>query len=249
MLDDVQAVAAFYRTRQGRLVASLLRRRLQAIWPELSGLDLLGLGYTTPYLPCWRDGLRFCVDAAPGAAGAAGTSCLVQDDALPFPDGAFDRVLMVHAIENAASITRTLRTVWRTLRDDGRLLIVVPNRTGLWAHSETTPFADGAPCSTGRMERLLGRSLFHVERMEGALYGPPLDLRPVLRAGRTLEAAGRFVTPRLAGVLVVEAVKDLHAAIPAGVGPARVRRRAMVRLRVATGQALIVMPCSSSRSR
>ncbi len=249
MLDDVQAVAAFYRTRPGRLVASLLCRRLKAIWPDLSGQRLLGLGHTTPFLPCWRDQLRHCVDAAPGTGiGAPGTSCLVQDDALPFPDGLFDRMLMVHAIENAASITRTLRAAWRTLRDDGRLLIVVPNRTGLWAHSESTPFADGAPCSTGRIERLLARSLFRVERMEGALYGPPVDLGPVLRVGRALEAAGRFVTPRLAGVLVVEAVKDLYAAVPAGSRPA-LRRRAVVRLRAATGQAVMVMPCSSSRSR
>ncbi len=250
MLDDVQAVAAFYRTRRGRLVASLLRRRLQAIWPDLSTQDLLGLGHTAPFLWSWRGQLRRCVDALPSTGSVLpDASCLVQDDALPFADGTFDRVLMVHAIENASNVTRTLRAVWRALRDDGRLLIVVANRTGLWAHSESTPFADGAPCSTGRIERLLARSLFRVERMEGALYGPPADLRPVLRAGRALEAAGRFVSPRLAGVLVVEAVKDLYAAVPVDGRPAALRRRTVVRLGAATGQAVIVMPCSSSRSR
>ncbi len=249
MLDDVQAVAAFYRTPRGRLVASLLRRRLQAAWPDLSRQDLLGLGYTAPFLSLWRGWLRHCVDAAPSAGPVLpDASCLVQDDALPFADGTFDRVLMVHAIENAAHVTRTLRATWRALRDDGRLLIVVANRTGLWAHSESTPFADGAPCSTGRIERLLARSLFRIERMEGALYGPPADLRPLLRAGPALEAAGRFVTPRLAGVLVVEAVKDLYAAVPVEVRPA-VRRRTVLRFRPAAAQALVVTPCSSSRSR
>ncbi len=230
MLDDVQAVAAFYRTRRGRLVASLLRRRLRATWPDLSRQDLLGLGHTAPFLSLWRDQVRRCVNAVPSTGQVPDASCLVQDDALPFADDAFDRVLMVHAVENASHVTRTLRAVWRTLRDDGRLLIVVPNRTGLWAHSESTPFADGAPCSTGRIERLLARSLFRIERMEGALYGPPADVRPLLRAGPALEAAGRFVTPRLAGVLVVEAVKDLYAAVPVAGCPAAVRRRAVVRL-------------------
>ncbi len=230
MLDDVQAVAAFYRTRRGRLVASLLRRRLHATWPDLSRQDLLGLGHTAPFLSLWRDQLHRCVDAVPSSVQVPDASCLVQDDALPFADDTFDRVLMVHAVENASHVTHTLRAVWRTLRDDGRLLIVVPNRTGLWAHSESTPFADGAPCSTGRIERLLARSLFRIERMEGALYGPPADLRPLLRAGPALEAAGRFVTPRLAGVLVVEAVKDLYAAVPVAGRPAAARRRAVVRL-------------------
>ncbi len=249
MLDDVQAVAAFYRTRRGRMVASLLRRRLQAAWPDLSRQDLLGLGHAAPFLSLWRQQLRRCVDAAPSSGPVPpDVSCLVQDDALPFPDATFDRVLMVHVIENAAHVTRTLRVVWRVLRDDGRLLVVVPNRTGLWAHSESTPFAEGAPCSTGRIERLLARSLFRIERMEGALYGPPADLRPLLRVGPALEAAGRFVTPRLAGLLVVEAVKDLYAAVPAEGRPA-VQRRTVMRLRAAAGQAAIVMPCSSSRSR
>ena len=240
MLDDVQAVAAFYRTRRGRLVASLLRRRLHATWPDLSRQDLLGLGHTAPFLSLWRDQLRRCVDAVPSTTGLGtgpvpDASCLVQDDALPFADDAFDRVLMVHAVENASHVTHTLRAVWRALRDDGRLLIVVPNRTGLWAHSESTPFADGAPCSTGRIERLLARSLFRIERMQGALYGPPADVRPLLRAGPALEAAGRFVTPRLAGVLVVEAVKDLYAAVPVTARPVAARRRAVVRLPVAAG--------------
>jgi SAM-dependent methyltransferase len=251
MIDDVQAMANFYATRQGRLVTGLLRRRLQGIWPDLSRQTVLGLGHTAPFLPLWRGQARQCIDAVTGIGpAAAGTGCLVQDDALPFADSTVDRVLMVHAIENAAHVTRTLRAVWRVMRDDGRLLIVVSNRTGLWAHSESTPFADGAPCSTGRIERLLARSLFRIERMDGALYGPPSDLRPLLRAGPMLETASRFISPRLAGVLVVEAVKEMYGAVPVLASTAVPRRRrVLVRLGVATGQAFTSMPYSSSRSR
>ncbi len=217
MLEDVQAVADFYATRRGRMAARLLRRHLSALWPDLRSQTVLGLGYTVPFLGLWRHQALACIDGMTGGADAiaAGAGCLVQDDQLPFPASSLGRVLMAHALENAADAPSMLRAAWRALRDDGRLLIVVPNRNGLWAHSESTPFADGAPCSSWRIERMLARSLFKVERVQGALYCPPADLRPLLRFGPALEAAGRFVTPKLAGVLLVEAVKDVHAVVPA----------------------------------
>lgn len=224
MLDDVQAIADFYATQRGQVVSRLLRRHLQSIWPDLSRQTLVGLGYTRPYLSLWRHQALHCIDAVTGGGDPVGADCLVRDDALPFPDFSIERVLMAHALENAAQASGMLRAARRLLRDDGRLLIVMPNRSGLWAHSETTPFADGAPCSTGRIERLLARSRFRVERMQGALYCPPANLRPLLRFGASLERAGRFVTPKLAGVLIVEATKDLHAAVPVSVATAPVRR-------------------------
>lgn len=229
MLDDVQTVADFYSRGRGRVAASQLRGRLQDMWPDLHGQMVLGLGHASPFLPLWQKQARLCIDASTSnAAATLQPDCLVQDDALPFPDQTFDRVLMTHALENATHAPGMLQAAWRVLRNDGRLLIVVPNRTGLWAHIETTPFADGMPYSTGRIARLLQRCLFRVERLQGALYFPPSELRSVLRAGPVLEAAGRFVTPRLAGVLVIEAVKDMYAAHPAAPAARQVRFRSVL---------------------
>lgn len=229
MLDDVQTVADFYSRKRGSVAAGQLRRRLQGIWPDLQGQSILGLGHASPFLPLWHHQARLCIDASTSiAATPLQPDCLVQDDALPFPDQTFDRVLMTHALENATHAPRMLHAAWRVLRNDGRLLIVVPNRTGLWAHIEATPFADGTPYSTGRIARLLQRCLFRVEQLQGALYFPPSQLRSVLRAGPVLESAGRFLTPRLAGVLVIEAVKDMYAAHPAAPAARQVRFRSVL---------------------
>ena len=101
------------------------------------------------------------------------------------------------------------------------LLVVAPNRRGMWAHVETTPFGHGQPYSAGQIGRLLANSLFRVERRDTALHVPPTSIRLVLRSAPLLERAGRRMLPRFAGVTITEAVKDVYAAVPANAVPRR----------------------------
>ncbi len=229
MTGDAHSTAGFYATAQGIMAGRLVRERLDRLWPGMRGMAVLGLGYTAPYLRPWREDAARCIAATPAQigisrwpAGLPNLSCTVEEDALPFPDLSFDRILLVHGLEAAENARRLLREVWRVLKDDGRLLVVAPNRVGLWAHLERTPFGHGQPYSHGQISRLLAASLFRVERRDSALYIPPTGLRVVLRGARVWERAGRFVAPRLAGVTITEAVKDVYAGLPIG---APTRRR------------------------
>ena len=96
----------------------------------------------------------------------------------------------MHGLETAENARRLLREVWRVLKDDGRLLVVAPNRRGMWAYVESTPFGHGQPYSPGQIGRLLAASLFRVERRDTALYMPPTSLRLVLRSAQLLERSG-----------------------------------------------------------
>ncbi len=220
MAADVHTAAEFYATARGAVTARLLRARLAGLWPDLSGQAVLGLGYPQPYLRVWREQAR-CIalvpaqmGAAPWPAGSPGLSCTAEEDALPFADLAFDRVLLVHGLEAADNARRLLREVWRVLKDDGRLLVVAPNRTGLWAYLESTPFGHGQPYSPGQIGRLLAGSLFRVCRRDAALYLPPTNRRLVLRGAQMLEGAGRRAAPALAGLVITEAAKDVYAGLP-----------------------------------
>jgi hypothetical protein len=102
------------------------------------------------------------------------------------------------------------------LKDDGRLMVVVPNRTGWWAYAERTPFGHGRPFSADQLARLLTSTMFRELRRDGALYLPPFAWRPLLRTAGAWERVGRWLGPRLAGVVIIEAAKDMYAAIPAG---------------------------------
>ena len=99
--------------------------------------------------------------------------------------------------------------------------VVAPNRSGLWAYLEWTPFGHGQPYSFGQLGRLLVGALFRVERRDTALYLPPSTRRLILRSGPLLERSGRRLAPGLAGVTITEAVKDVYAAMPLRAVPRR----------------------------
>ena len=195
----------------------------------MAGLSVLGLGHAGPCLHLWRDEAR-CVavspaymGAAPWPAGRAGLSCLAEEEALPFPDLSFDRILLVHGLEQAENARRTLREAWRVLKDDGRLIVVAPNRRGLWAYAENTPFGHGQPYSEGQLARLLGSLFFQVEAQTTALFAPPFISAPMLKLTGLYETCGPLLAPQFAGLAIAEASKALHGAVPVG-GRAGVRR-------------------------
>ncbi|HTZ72160.1 MAG TPA: methyltransferase domain-containing protein [Acetobacteraceae bacterium] len=210
------SIDGFYASPCGQVAAEILRDRLRAFWPELGGQCVLGMGHAAPFLPLWQETAYRCLTATPGAlAPAAGpNACLVREDRLPFPDLSFDRILIIHGLEAAENARSLLREVWRVLKDDGRLLVVAPNRHGLWAHVESTPFGHGTPYSPLQIASLLAASLFRPERRDVALFVPPTDWRLILRGWPVWEQVGHAVATNLAGVTLTEAVKDAYAALP-----------------------------------
>jgi SAM-dependent methyltransferase len=222
MGGEVHGLGTFYASAAGAAAGRLLAQRLRLLWPALHGQSVLGIGHAGPYLGLWQPGAARCIALCPPQLGAwrfppegPGSALVAEEEALPFPDLCFDRVLLVHGLEMAENARRMLREVWRVLKDDGRLLVVAPNRRGLWARTEHTPFGHGQPYSPGQVTRLLARHMFHVERRDYALFVPPFA--PFLRSAATWEGLGRAAWPsRYAGLAIVEAVKDLLSATPAG---------------------------------
>lgn len=217
MTGEVHGLAAFYASPAGAMAARLLGARLVRLWPSLRGQALLGIGHAGPYLPLWRAEAERAIAACPAqlAPEAAQGAAVVEEATLPFPDLSFDRVLLVHGLETSENTRRLLREVWRVLKDDGRVVVVAPNRRGIWAHAENTPFGHGQPYSPGQVTRLLERHLFRALRRDSALYVPPF--RPFLRAGGAWEAMGQAVLPaRHAGLAIVEARKEVLGVRPAG---------------------------------
>jgi hypothetical protein len=104
--------------------------------------------------------------------------------------------------------------VWRVLAAGGRLLAVVPNRRGLWARMDTTPFGHGRPYSRAQIMQLLRETWFTPTGWDEALYVPPIGRRWFLRSAAAWERTGAAISAPFAGVHIVEATKQVYRAVP-----------------------------------
>ncbi|HRN84055.1 MAG TPA: class I SAM-dependent methyltransferase [Hyphomicrobium sp.] len=218
---DVATLRDFYASPLGKIARRLLARRIRALWPKASGETVACLGFGTPFLGMYRSEAENVAAFMPASQGALiwpsaspVLSTLVEDHCLPIRDNAIDRLLVVHGLEVAERERPLLRELWRVLAPEGRIILVVPNRRGLWAHVDTTPFGYGRPYSRPQLDALLSDSLFTPLGWGTALHVPPFDRSILIRSANAWERAGSRVFSGLGGVLVVEARKETVA--PAG---------------------------------
>ncbi len=228
---DVVDLREFYARPLGAVVRRLIAARVRARWSNVAGLNVFGLGYASPYLAVFRGEAARVGAIMPAAQGVVAwpadgkrQTVLAQEDDLPLPDSCADRLLVVHSLENSEHLRRMLREAWRVLAPQGRMLLVVPNRRGIWARIDTTPFGHGLPYSRGQLARRLRDSLFTPVDWAHALYMPPFNWPILLRSAVAWERLGAILWPAFSGVLIVEATKQIYAATPEG-DTERVRAR------------------------
>ena len=222
MVIDVVDLRAFYASRLGEIVKRLIVQRLVRRWPSVRGESVLGIGYATPFLEQLADGAERVISFMPAAQGVVNwppqgpnRAALVLDDQLPLPDACIDRVLVIHSLEMASDPREHLREIWRVLAAGGRLILVVPNRSGIWARTETTPFGHGQPYGSGQLTNLLRDAQFSPLGWSEALAVPPFRRGPWLSTGAVWERVGRTLWPAFAGVIIVEATKQLYQGVSA----------------------------------
>ncbi len=229
MQVDIVDLREFYHSTLGRLAEHSISMALSTLWPRLPQERLVGLGYAVPFLDRLRGDTERTFAFMPAGQGAVNwpvgelsSTALVFDEELPLPDASIDRVLMVHSLEFAENPRETLKEIWRVLAPGGRLVIVVPNRRGVWARLEHTPFGSGRPYSRGQLTGLLRETNFTPSASAEALFFPPSKIRTILKLRRGFERMGRIVWPAFSGVILVEAQKRLYQGLPVA---ARASRR------------------------
>ncbi len=228
MPSDVIDLRDFYLTGLGQVARRMIRRAIRRIWPDLRGMRLLGIGYATPFLSAVSAETERTVALMPASQGVLGWSldgrnlvALADEGELPFADYSIDRVLLAHALELSEPTGPMMKEIWRVLAGGGRLLIVAPNRRGIWARLDRTPFGSGRPYTMSQLSHLLREEMFTPVETDTALFIPPAGRRMILRSAPAWERIGKRWFPRFAGVVLIEATKQIYAKPAAARAPRR----------------------------
>ena len=218
-LDVVDLRAFYYRTKLGRSAQRSLQEGLRELWPDTEGQVVAGFGFAAPFLRPFLHCSAKVMALMPGQQGVmhwppgdANLATLVEETHWPIPAGFIDRLVVAHGLETCEQPDALLDEIWRVLAPGGHVTFIVPNRSGLWARSDATPFGQGRPYSLSQLETQLRKHRFQPERHVSALYGAPSHKPYWLKSARFWEGLGKRLDSRMvAGALLVDATKQIYA--------------------------------------
>lgn len=209
----------FYGTPMGGVVARAIHTTIAKLWPDPAARRIVVFGYGEPYVDCFAGAERLAFlmppdqGAFPWPDPRKNLVAISARTALPIETNSVDGVMILHSLEFTNAIEPHLAEVWRILKSNGRVMIIVPNRIGFWARVDWSPFGHGTPFSLSQLHRYLRDALFIPERHVPILYALPLRFRMLLRLAPFLEKYAGYVIPALAGLHVVEASKQVYAGL------------------------------------
>ncbi len=239
MFMDVVELREFYASALGSASQSSIFRALSSMAKPGNSERFLGMGYPIPWMEAYSEIPERSLVFMPAGQGAlhwpdqnACATALVFDDELPLADSTIDKILMVHFLEHAENASECLAEAWRVLSPGGILLAVVPNRRGVWARFEHTPFGTGRPYSKSQLNTLLRDNQFTPEVWSDALHFAPSSREFLLRVRKSMERVGQNLWPVFSGVICVKASKQLYQGIPVA---ARAKRRVLIPVLVPEG--------------
>ncbi len=221
MYHSIYDFKDFYNSPMGGVVKHVVRKKVRSYWSNVDRLRLVGIGYCQPYLDLFTTEADRCIcinpaeqGSYPWPANAQNLTALAEETELPIETNSVDRVLLVHSLEFAELPKSNLQEIFRILKSNGRLIVLVPNRRGLWSRAEWSPFGHGTPYSGEQLRFLLRDNLFVYEQSCTVLHVPPFRWNMIQRSFEYFEAAMPHLLPRVGGLHMVEVSKQVYSATP-----------------------------------
>ena len=214
-LDDL---VKFYASDLGKTCVKIIQNKLNKIVIKQNNQKILGFGYLLPYI--LNNDLESKVNflAIPSANNQIkwnknnyNSSLELDEKALPFQDLHFDKILISHWFEVSSRLDLVIDELWRILKGQGKLILIIPNAFSLWAINENNPFGKCRPFSKYQIIRLLNSHGFEEIKVHYCLYHPPYHNKFILRNFQTIEFLGNKVFYKIGGVMIIEATKFNYA--------------------------------------
>ena len=220
MYPSAYELKSFYNTDFGKVIQKSVYRQIKKMWPNVNNLRLMGYGYPVPYMDYYLNESERSFAIMPASRGVhkwpehdANLVSMARGYQLPIETESIDRILLIHAVEYAYSIDELLEEIWRVLKSNGRMIVVVPNRIGFWSRATWSPFGQGVPYSHYQINKTLQKSRFVCENYSRALYTPPLNWALNIKSADFFERYGKYIYPALSGLHIIEASKQVYSGL------------------------------------
>lgn len=216
---DISDTDSYYRTPEGVLVASILAADLAhqykagRIRARADAADQLAVGYPFPLYPSCQPLPPVFMLAETGVLTwtkdqGVITAC-IDSGSFPCATDVFEQVFVSHALEHVADKTGFLSEIWRCLKGEGELVMIVPHRRSLWARADKTPFGQGTPFSRRQLKLILEQAGFYQIQIKHSLYMPPFGKRLPVAIRIRFHEIGRIGWAMFGGALIAVAKKRL----------------------------------------
>lgn len=225
---DVRNLHGFYyRSALGRAAQKVIRTQVREFWGDVHGQTVAGFGFAVPLLRPFLPEARRVVAVMPGPQGVIhwpvglpNVSVLANETRWPLETGHVDKLVVMHGLETSENQTALLDECYRVLGPGGEALFIVPNRSGLWARSDRTPFGYGRPYSRSQLENQLRYHDFLPNTHSSLLYQPPSTRRFWMKTAPVWERIGRSVPAIMAGGVMMVRASKRYPPRPRGVDEA-----------------------------
>lgn len=209
----------FYGTAVGGVVNRAVRSAITHFWPDHAGRRIAVYGYSAPYTNLFSGAERTLYfmppdqGAYPWPENAPNAVAITARTALPLETDSLDGVILIHSLEFTNAIDPHLAEIWRVLKSQGRLIVIVPNRLGFWTRVDWSPFGQGSSFTLGQVQRYLRDALFIPERTAPLLFAWPWRARLAIKIAPFLEKYMPYLAPSFAGLHMIEASKQVYAGL------------------------------------
>jgi len=127
---------SFYKSFLGRRTRRVLNNCIQSVWPDFRShsYEKSIFGYAWPFLRGEKLSLPLIFmpafiekrEAQKKNKDMDVQITLCEETLLPLQDRSMERILIIHWLEYSKNPSKSLREVWRVLKEEGRILLIVP---------------------------------------------------------------------------------------------------------------------------
>ena len=222
MWSFIEDFNIFYRSHLGKVVCKTIRKHISKRWENPHGQTILGLGYASPFMKPFRQNNTTLAlmyrhqGVTTWPRDDKNLTAQVDEHSLPIFNGDIDKILLIHGLEHTLHINSQLSEIWRVLKGNGHVIIVVPARMSIWARYEKTPLASGRPYTISQLKDVVRMHGLEPIWEEKIIKYPPFWHKALFPFYPIISRVVDTLLPNFGGMILLECKKDVYAPIPKG---------------------------------